>query len=102
MQNVVRIASLAEMPAEGEAKSFPAGAREVCVARVNGELLAIDNECLHQGGPLGGGMVEGKTIVCPWHGWAFDLTTGQSLHSAAARVAAYALKVENDDVFVEL
>lgn len=90
------------MPAEGEARSFPAGAREVCVARVGGELLAIDNECLHRGGPLGGGMVEGSKIVCPWHGWTFDLKTGQSVHSAAAKVAAYAVKIENGEVFVEM
>jgi nitrite reductase/ring-hydroxylating ferredoxin subunit len=90
------------MPAEGEVKSFVAGAREVCVARVDGELLALDNECPHRGGPLGGGVVEGSRIVCPWHGWTFDLRTGQSAMNPAAKIAAYAIKIEGDEVYVEL
>jgi nitrite reductase (NADH) small subunit len=90
------------MPAEGEAKTFAAGTREVCVARVSGELLALDNECPHRGGPLGGGVVEGTKVVCPWHGWAFDLRNGQSVFNPAARIAAYAIKIEDGDVFVEI
>jgi nitrite reductase (NADH) small subunit len=90
------------MPAECEAKSFSAGTREVCVARVNGELLALDNECPHRGGPLGGGVVEGTKVVCPWHGWAFDLRTGQSDFNPAAKMTAYAIKIEGDGVYVEI
>jgi nitrite reductase (NADH) small subunit len=106
MSKFVRLAAQSELPAEGEAKEFPFndedGDRIICVANVNGVISAMDNVCLHRGGPLGQGMIEGNKIVCPWHGWQFDPQTGEATHNPKAKVAVYPIKVENGEVMVEL
>jgi nitrite reductase/ring-hydroxylating ferredoxin subunit len=62
----------------------------------------MDNVCLHRGGPLGQGTIEGSKLVCPWHGWQWDPQTGQAVHNANAKVAVYPLKIENGNVLVEV
>ena len=98
----VRLASQSELPAEGEAKEFALGDKVICVANVNGVISAIDNVCLHRGGPLGQGTIEGDKLVCPWHGWQWDPKTGQAAHNPAAKLAIYPLKIENGEVMIEV
>ncbi len=98
----VKIATVSELPPEGEAREFSVGEKTICVAN-NGEgYTAMDNVCVHRGGPLGGGVVDGQNIVCPWHGWEFNLHTGQCAHDPTARVPVYPLKIEGGDVLVGL
>ena len=101
MPNFTRLASESELPAENQAKEFPCGDKMICVANVNGSITAMDNVCLHRGGPLGQGTIEGGKIVCPWHGWQWDPTTGAAVHNPNARVSLYPLKVENGDLLIE-
>jgi nitrite reductase (NADH) small subunit len=98
----VRIASESELPLNNEAKEFPCGEKTICVANVNGTITAMDNVCLHRGGPLGQGTIEKGKVVCPWHGWAWDPSSGQAAHNPNAKVAVYPLKIENGDVLIEL
>jgi nitrite reductase (NADH) small subunit len=102
MPNFIKLTIQAELPPKNEAKEFPCGDKMICVANVNGEICAIDNVCLHRGGPLGQGVIEKGKIVCPWHGWVWDPKTGQAVHNAAAKVAVYPLKIENGEVLIEL
>ena len=44
---------------------------------VDGTFYALDGVCPHQGGPLGSGEVHNCIVTCPWHGWQFDVRTGQ-------------------------
>jgi len=100
MPNFIKLTTQSELPAANSVKEFPCGQKAVCIANVNGTFSALDNVCLHQGGPLGeGGSLYGK-VVCPWHGWEYDPQTG--VHSAQAKVAVYPLKLENGDVLVEI
>ena len=98
----VRIASQSELPLNNQAREFPCGDKTICVANVNGTITAMDNVCLHRGGPLGQGVIEKGKLICPWHGWAWDPSTGQAVHNPNARVAVYPLKIENDEVLIEL
>jgi nitrite reductase (NADH) small subunit len=98
----VKIASQCELPPNNEAKEFPCGDKTICVANVNGTITAMDNVCLHRGGPLGQGVIEKGKVVCPWHGWAWDPKTGQAVHNPNAKLALYPLKIENGDVLIEL
>jgi nitrite reductase (NADH) small subunit len=91
-----------ELPAENEAKEFALGDKVICVANVNGTVTAMDNVCLHRGGPLGQGMIEDGKLVCPWHGWQWDPTTGEAVHNPSAKVAVYALKMENGEVMIKV
>lgn len=102
MSEFLRICGTGELPVEGMAREFAAGARLVCVANVHGEFAAMGNVCPHRGGPLGQGVVEDGKVVCPWHGWAFDAKTGVSTHSAQAMVEVFELKIEGGDVLVKI
>jgi nitrite reductase (NADH) small subunit len=102
MAGFVKIASKADLPASGEAREFTLGEKTLCVANCDGVLSAMDNVCLHRGGPLGQGVVEDGKVICPWHGWQYDPKTGEAVHNRAARVAVYPIKVEGDDVLVEI
>jgi len=62
---------------------------------------AMDNVCVHRGGPLGQGVVADGKVICPWHGWQYDPKTGVPLENPALRVAVYPLKVEGEDVLVQ-
>ena len=102
MPDFVKLADQSDLPSEGEAKEFPCGDKMICVVNVNGVITAMDNVCLHRGGPLGQGMVEGDKLVCPWHGWQWDPKTGEAVHNPAAKLAVYPLKTEDGDVMIEV
>jgi nitrite reductase (NADH) small subunit len=102
MAQWTRIASKSELPAAGEAKEFDCNGKLLCVANVAGDLSAMDNVCPHRGGPLGQGVIEGDKLVCPWHGWQFDAKTGAVAHAPDQKIPIYPVKVEGDDVFVEI
>jgi nitrite reductase (NADH) small subunit len=102
MAEFVKIGSVAELPGENEAKEFECAGKTICVARVNGEISAMDNVCVHRGGPLGQGVVMDGKIICPWHGWQFDPKTGKTLMGRDMGVPVYRIKIEGDEVFVEL
>jgi nitrite reductase/ring-hydroxylating ferredoxin subunit len=102
MPAFTKIATQSDLPPVDEAKEFPCGAKTICVANLNGVYSAMDNICLHRGGPLGQGMIEGGKVVCPWHAWAWDPRTGTTDQSSDLKVAIYPLKMENGDVLIEI
>ncbi len=97
----VKICTVSELPAEGRAKEFFFEGKPVCVARLNGSLVALDNVCPHRGGPLSDGVILDGKIVCPWHGWQFDLITGMSVQVPNTGVDLYRITVEGDEIFME-
>jgi nitrite reductase (NADH) small subunit len=98
----IKITSKFELPPDGQAKEFAVADRMICIANVGGEYSAMDNVCPHRGGALGQGTVENGKIVCPWHGWQYDPKSGEAAHNPTAKVAVYQLKIEGEDVLVEL
>jgi nitrite reductase/ring-hydroxylating ferredoxin subunit len=76
-------------------------ARDVAVFRRGEELLAIGNDCPHQGGSLCDGWVEGDIVVCPLHGWEFDMRTGACMTVPGESVARYIATVEDRTVYLE-
>lgn len=104
------VATVDEIPI-GERKVIEVAGREIGLYNVNGEFFAIRNRCPHQGGPLCSGRVtgfvmaaapgqytytrRGEIVRCPWHGWEFDIKTGQSwFDPAKTRVRNYKVTVE--------
>jgi nitrite reductase (NADH) small subunit len=98
----IKLAVQSDLPPINEAKELPCADKTICIANVNGECSAIDNVCLHRGGPLGQGMIENGKVVCPWHGWAWDVKTGAAEQDARMKVAVYPLKIENGDALIEV
>lgn len=72
------IAKADDLP-EGGRLCVSVSGRPLVVLRVNHEVYAIDNVCPHAGRPLEEGEVRGKTITCPFHGYAYNLATGANL-----------------------
>jgi nitrite reductase (NADH) small subunit len=101
MSNWIRIASVDECP-PGQCREFVAGDRIVALYNVDGRFHAMDGVCPHQGGPLGKGNLIGCIVTCPWHGWQFDVTTGQHLTNRAVRHHTFPVQVEGNDVFVAI
>jgi nitrite reductase (NADH) small subunit len=97
----VRAAAVGEIPA-GEIRAVQVGEKEVALAHVEGKFYAISNECLHRGGPLGEGSMQGAVVTCPWHGWEFDVMTGKACLNPGVGVQTYATEIRGDEVFVDL
>lgn len=85
----------------GSIREFQLDGKNVAVANVDGKFFAINNVCLHRGGPLGQGELEGSTVTCPWHGWQYDVTSGKVKVNPAVGVQTYAVEVRGDDIFVD-
>ena len=99
MANFVRVAATADVP-PGTGKCVEADGKQIALFNVGGVFHAIDNTCLHRGGPLGEGELEGKIVTCPWHGWQYDVTTGVNTMDETERVDRYDVKIEGDSVLV--
>lgn len=101
--------------AEGDRLIAEIDGKEIGIFHVDGEYFAVLNFCLHQGGPLCEGssrgtvdaapgeweytwVKEGKLIMCPWHGWEFDLTTGEYLVNKKYKLPTYHVVVDNGQV----
>ena len=97
----VRTAKVAELPA-GTVREFHVEGKAIALANVAGTIYAINNTCLHRGGPLGQGVLEGKVVTCPWHGWQFDVTSGKAAQNPAIGVDCHRTEVRGEDIFVEV
>jgi len=102
MSQWVMLCPEAEAPTEGTTAELETHGVAVCLARVDGEFHAIDNWCPHRRDPLGAGWVEGNSVVCPWHSWAFNVHTGIADAPETGRVAVFPVKVEDGDVMVNI
>lgn len=97
----VRAGKTAEV-AQGTIREFQVNGKAIAVAHVGGTFYAISNTCLHQGGPLGAGPLEGNIVTCPWHGWEYDVTTGKIKQNATVGVPCYQVEVRGDEIFVDV
>lgn len=101
MAEFVRVANKAEV-APGCGIPVEVKGRQVALFNVNGEYYAIDNTCIHRGGPLAEGFIDSAnlTVQCPWHGWIYSLTSGESPVVNGAKVQKYELKIEGEEIHV--
>jgi nitrite reductase/ring-hydroxylating ferredoxin subunit len=97
----VKVAQVSDVP-EGQARVVEAAGRTLALFNVGGTFYALDNDCAHRGGPLGEGDLEGHIVVCPWHAWRWDVTTGANANNPAVKMTSYAVRVEGGSVFVDL
>jgi nitrite reductase/ring-hydroxylating ferredoxin subunit len=112
MSDYVEIAPVADFPA-GERYVVEVDGTVVCVRNVDGEFYAIEGTCAHRGGPICSGEVEAVAddsrrgngtdllVRCPWHGWEYDIGTGEQLGPAGASLATFAVVVEDGIVRVD-
>ncbi len=99
MPGFVKMATLDELP-PGGSKELEHDGRIYALFNVDGVISAIDGICPHQGGPLAEGGRDGTLVSCPWHGWSFDVRTGESPINARLRQPVFEVKVDGRDVLV--
>jgi len=103
------VGTVAEIPLKGR-KLVEVAGRTIGIFNLGGEFFALRHRCPHQGGPLCDGPLgscvtssvpgqydvsrSGEILRCPWHGWEFDVRTGQSwFDPKAVRVRSYEIEV---------
>ena len=94
------IVAQAEDLKDGGSKAVIVAGNDIALFRKGEEFYAVANECSHYGAPLCGGYVTGHTVMCPWHGWQFDMNTGECLSVPGCDIEAFQVKVEDGAVKV--
>jgi len=101
MGTFVKVAETKDL-APGAGKTVEVKGREVALFNVGGSFYAVDNTCKHRGGSLGEGELDGAVVTCPLHAWTYDVTTGECFDDPACSIDRFAVKIEGDDVLIEL
>jgi nitrite reductase/ring-hydroxylating ferredoxin subunit len=95
------LVAMADDLCDGQARVIHVGKRDLAIVRVSaGEWYALSNLCRHAFGPLGEGFLDdGRYLMCPWHGWRYDVRDGTTDHPDAD-VKTYAVHLRDGAVFV--
>ena len=94
---LVPVARVEDVP-PGTAATVSANDRELALFNVDGDFYATQANCLHLGGPLGEGRLVGCVVSCPWHGWQYDVRTGENEFDLAIQLQTFEVKVEHGEV----
>jgi nitrite reductase/ring-hydroxylating ferredoxin subunit len=95
-------ARLDEMTA-GVPKLVEVAGVRIVLTRVGDTVYACGDVCAHRGGPLSEGKQSGTRLACPWHGWHYDVKTGQCVFPGrGAAVPSYPVEIMNGEIHVEL
>ncbi|MBI5484544.1 MAG: Rieske (2Fe-2S) protein [Deltaproteobacteria bacterium] len=98
MQTAARVS---EVPNFGKKVVTVAG-REILLINIKGSFFAVENECPHQGSPLGGAVVKDGHISCPRHGYRFNLADGKCAEHPEFVLATFPVQVNGDEIQVDL
>jgi nitrite reductase (NADH) small subunit len=74
----------------------------LAIYRHENSLYAIDGICMHQGGPLARGKVAGGTVTCPWHGWQYELATGNHAPTCKPMLKTFQIQESNGVIEIDL
>lgn len=96
------VCQIEEIPRYG-GRTIRAGEVEIAVFRLGDDRIrAVDNRCPHKQGPLAEGIVSGDIIICPLHARKISLESGEVLSPDSGCVKTYAVKIEGDEVLLQL
>jgi nitrite reductase/ring-hydroxylating ferredoxin subunit len=90
-----------EIPQGASARVERPDSDELAVFNIDGEYYAIDNFCPHKGAPLSEGQICGHIVECSWHGWQFDVRTGECL-TVKEQLKTYKVTNENGVLKIEI
>jgi nitrite reductase (NADH) small subunit len=102
VQPWVRITKAENIPPQ-EGRLVQIGGEDLAIFNLGDRFVTIENQCPHKGGPLCDGMVSGTVVVCPLHGWRFDLNSGAAVRaSEPACVKTFPTRIEDGIVLVDM
>ncbi|HXV33006.1 MAG TPA: Rieske 2Fe-2S domain-containing protein [Gaiellaceae bacterium] len=93
------VARVEDLP-PGSSRVVEVGEEEIAVFHCDDGFHATQHHCLHMGGPLARGRLDGCVVTCPWHGWQYDVRTGENEFDRALKLATYEVVVEDGEVKV--
>ena len=97
MPDYIAVAKTSDIPV-GRGKAFTIKGRRIAVFNDDGNFRALNNTCAHAMGLLGRGRVKNGVVVCPVHGYAYDVKTGACHTDARLRVESYEVMLEDDEI----
>jgi nitrite reductase/ring-hydroxylating ferredoxin subunit/hemoglobin-like flavoprotein len=97
----VVVASAAEIP-DGGRKIVELGGLSIGIFHHGGQWYALRNSCVHRGGPVATGSLKGDILVCPWHGFQFDVRDGVCVADPSARLDTYKVEVVDGHVVLHV
>ena len=97
----VNMGTLADVP-PGKILEKKIMARRVAVVNENGNLFGIESDCKHMRASLAKGKITDGIVTCPWHGWKYDLKTGNCLTVDKFQLKKYEIEIEDDQIFLLL
>jgi len=87
----------------GKGRMVTVNGRHVALFRLGDEFFALDNLCLHRGGPICEGPIDTNDVVtCPWHGWSYEIRTGTMVQDPRVGLSKHAVRVEGEIISVRL
>jgi nitrite reductase (NADH) small subunit len=95
-----KVAETESIPS-GQGLVVEAGGKQIAVFNCEGRFYGTQNACPHRGGPLADGLLEGTVLSCPWHGYEFDVTSGECHTNPKTPIKTFAVKVEGNAVLVD-
>jgi nitrite reductase (NADH) small subunit len=99
MSDFVSVLPVSELP-PGSCREVSVGGKALALYNVAGKVYATSNTCLHRGGPLGQGMLDGNAVMCPWHTWSWDVTNGENTANGELKLACYETRLADGQVQV--
>jgi nitrite reductase (NADH) small subunit len=97
----VPVARVEDVP-EGAVRAVRVEDEEIALAHCDGGFYATQNHCIHLQGPLGEGHLEGCILTCPWHGWQYDVRTGENEFDRAIQLKTYDVDVADGEIRVRV
>ena len=74
----------------------------VLLCRKGAEVYAVEGICPHRGAQLAMGRLEDSTVVCPWHDWGFDVTSGCGVTNPVSQLRTYKVRIADGEVLLNL
>lgn len=100
MPNFVEVLKTSELE-DSQGTTVFVNERDLALYKYEGDFYALDNTCVHRQGKLGDGHMDGANVICPLHGWDYDVKTGISRWNNNETVPTYPVKVEGDIVMID-
>jgi nitrite reductase (NADH) small subunit len=95
----VTVARLEDVP-QGTVRAVRAGEEEIAVVHCEAGIFATQAHCIHLQGPLAEGRLHGCLLTCPWHGWQYDVRSGENTFDLAIKLETYEVEVADGEIRV--
>ena len=87
----------------GQGKMVVVEARHVALFRLGDDFFALDNMCLHRGGPICDGQIDHNDVVtCPWHGWSYEIRSGTMVQDPRVGLSKHEVRIDDELVSIKL